>query len=116
MAKKAKCGQCGHCCSYVTVHIDEPEDKEDWEAIRWYVIHDDVIVFVDNEGDWLVEFKTKCSAIKNNGDCGIYENRPDVCRNHDPDNCEHNGEGESYELIFRTEEDVRNYMKIKNIK
>jgi uncharacterized protein len=116
MAKKATCGQCGHCCSYITIHIDEPEDKEDWEAIRWYVLHENITVFIDNEGDWLVEFKTRCKEMKENMDCGIYNERPDVCRGHDPDNCENNAEGNHFQIIFRNEKDVKDYMRLKNIK
>lgn len=105
------CVGCSKCCRYVTIHIDEPEDKEDWDSIRWYVLHENVIVFLDNEGDWLVEFATPCEKLNADGSCSIYKDRPQVCRDYDPDNCENHGEGESYTVIFRNLEDVDEYLK-----
>ena len=110
------CDKCpAKCCRYVAIELDEPEDGDDFEDIKWYVSHENIIVGIDNDGDWLIEFKTNCKHIKDNK-CSIYEKRPQVCRDHELDSCEMNGEGDPYEIIFRNIKDVEDYMEKNNIK
>lgn len=108
------CKECnGACCRYVTVTLDNPEDKEDWDHIKWLVAHKNVIVYQDNDGDWLAEFQTPCEYLGPKNECLCYENRPDICREHGMDECIINGEGEVSQIQFDCIEDVENYMKIK---
>jgi hypothetical protein len=52
MAKKSQCSKCtGLCCRYFALPIETPDDKEDYDDIRWYLCHEDVTVFVE-DGDW----------------------------------------------------------------
>lgn len=106
------CEECGgECCRNVSIEIDEPETKEDWDEIRWFLYHENIIVYKDNEKDWLVEFQTKCKNLDENNKCKIYEKRPKTCREHDMETCQVNGEDDVGDPIFRTQEDVEKYLK-----
>lgn len=109
---KFKCEHCGKCCNHVTVEIDKPEDKEDFEEIKWFVLHKNVSVFIDDDGEWNVQFITPCKARKDNK-CEIHTKRPSICKDYDPEECEFNGEGEYYEIMFTKPSEVEDYMKMK---
>ncbi len=108
------CEECdAACCKAVAIEIDEPTTKEDWEDIRWQVAHKNIIVYLDNEDDWLIEFHTPCDQLDEKNRCKIYDKRPTMCHKHDPDGCIKNGEGKFYKILFRTIEDVDEYLAKK---
>ena len=124
MSKKklVACEECdGLCCKSVAVEIDEPETEKDWDEIRWYLFHENVIVYKDNDRDWLVEFQTPCRQLDENNKCKVYEKRPGICRKHDLETCQMNGDDEIGNPVFRTIEDLKKYLetqkdKWKNLK
>ena len=62
-AKKILCDKCnGLCCRYFALPIETPEDKEDYDDIRWYLCHEDITVFVEDK-DWYVNIKNKCTHL-----------------------------------------------------
>ena len=95
------CKDCVKCCSYVAIELDDPEDDDDWNHIRWYLVHKDVWVFVDHDDSWNIQFNTPCEKLDEHGWCKIYETRPQICKEYKSDNCEKHGEGESFKLLFR---------------
>jgi uncharacterized protein len=107
---KNPCNGCVQCCSYVAIELDEPEDEDDWQNIRWYLTHKDVWVFVDHDDSWNVQFNTMCEMIDDNGWCGIYEKRPFICRHYKTENCEKYGPGDSYKLLFKTLEEFDDWV------
>jgi len=92
------------------VEIDKPETKEEWDEIRWKVSHKNVNVVLDNDDDWCVEFLTDCEHLGEGGQCDIYDRRPQICREHEPETCVINGEGNYYQIILKTIEDVEEYL------
>jgi uncharacterized protein len=102
------------CCRDVTVEIDEPEDLDDWDEIRWMVGHKNVAVYKDQEDDWVVEFKTPCEQLHEDGErkgkCKIYHERPKTCREHEVESCVYNGEGAIEKLRFDTMKQVEAYV------
>jgi len=97
---------CGaKCCRYVVVEIDKPRAKIDREEIRWFLAHENVLVYIDgDDGTWNVQFDTPCRHLDANNRCTIYRRRFDVCRDHDPETCEES-DGEQTDTVFRTTED-----------
>src|SRR5258706_66956 len=69
------CEGCDHCCRYVSIEIDRPTTKRDFDNIRWYLLHKNISVMIDYEGDWLIQFDTPCEWLIE-GRCGHYELRP----------------------------------------
>ncbi len=86
MSKKNQCGLCdGQCCRYFALPLDTPEDRDDYDDIRWYLCHEDVTVFVE-DGDWYVNVKNSCRNLsKEDSKCSIYNHRPTVCRGYPHD-------------------------------
>lgn len=110
------CENCnGKCCRYVAIEIDEPEDEDDYENILWYLLHEDILVFID-EKEWYVQFNAKCKKLGENNKCQDYENRPEICKELSTENCEFYGEGEPHDILFETPEDFLKYAKEKKFK
>ncbi|MCK5450469.1 MAG: YkgJ family cysteine cluster protein [Candidatus Omnitrophica bacterium] len=75
------------CCRYFGLEIDTPTVKEEFENIRWYLAHKGVTVFVEKK-KWYLEVDSKCQFLTKDRKCGIYENRPLICKEHCPSSCE----------------------------
>lgn len=106
----SRCSKCtALCCRYVALEMDRPETKRDFEDIRWYVAHRGVQVFVA-EGRWYIEFRTRCKYLTKDNRCAIYEKRPAICREHDPNTCEFDGPP-NYQVVLRTPDEVDEYYR-----
>ena len=106
-----KCSYCtgSICCTYVTQTIDTPKSKSDFEHLLWQVSHENVSAYKDEDG-WTLLFETKCSHLHINGDCGIYDRRPDICREHSNEYCEFDAPSEDgFELYFPDYDSLRKY-------
>lgn len=114
MAKENQCGQCvGLCCRYVALPIETPEDKQDYDDIRWYLCHEGVTIFVE-DGDWYINVKNKCRHLADEDyECMIYDKRPKICRKYKYKDCDY-VEGEyDYELHFTDDKQMAEYIRIK---
>lgn len=99
------------CCKYVATEIDAPENLEDFEAIKWYVCHEKVNVFVDEDNEWYLEFLTPCKHLDENDYCKIYEKRPQVCRDYKQDECLFHNDDYEEKYTFKKIEDVEKYIE-----
>ncbi len=112
--KKSLCDKCtGLCCQYFALPIETPEDKEDYDDIRWYLCHKDITVFVE-DGDWYINVKNVCRHLdKHTYRCRMYKNRPRICRGYTTKDCDLT-EGEyDYELHFTDDKQMEEYIRIK---
>jgi Fe-S-cluster containining protein len=108
-----KCSFCtgSICCTYITQHIDTPRSKEDFRQLLWQVSHANVKIYKDDDG-WTLLVDGKCQHLQLNGDCGIYEVRPDICREHSNDYCEFDAPSEDgFDLYFENYYDLLKYCK-----
>ena len=108
-----KCSFCtgSICCTYVTQYIETPKSKSDFEHLLWQVSHENVAVYKDEDG-WTLMFETKCSHLQINGDCGIYDKRPNICKDHSNEYCEFDAPSEDgFELYFPDYKSLRKYCK-----
>ena len=112
--KKSLCDKCtGLCCRYMALPIETPEDREDFDDIRWYLCHEDVAVFVE-DGEWYINVKNKCKYIaEDDYRCLIYDKRPKICRGYKHNDCELTDGEYDYELHFTSADQMAEYMKIK---
>jgi len=105
------CEQCtGACCRYVALPIETPEDKDDFEDIRWYLIHENVSVFVEDD-EWYISFHTPCRHLQPDSRCGIYATRPKLCRTYTTDNCDYHSGDYGWELHFTAPEHLDDYLR-----
>ena len=114
MAKKVLCDKCtGLCCRYFALPIDTPEDKGDYDDIRWFLCHKDITVFVE-KGDWYINIMNKCRHLSQKDNrCRIYKKRPRICRYYSHKTCDL-VEGEyDYKLHFTSDKQMEEYIKIK---
>ena len=88
-----ECTDCGHCCTYVGIEIDRPTKVQYATDILWYLYHENVYIYVDGSNDWSVHFEARCRNLAADLLCGIYEQRPHICRGFDNTSCEVNDHG-----------------------
>jgi len=114
VVKKGQCDKCtGLCCRYFALPIETPEDKGDYDDIRWFLCHKDITVFVE-KGDWYINIKNKCRHLsEKDNHCRIYPKRPRICRQYRHADCDY-VEGEyDYELHFTDDKQMEEYIKVK---
>lgn len=103
------CDSCAAlCCRYLALPIDNPEDAADFDNVRWYLMHEQIVVFVE-EGQWFIGILTKCKNLQPDNRCGIYETRPRICRSYSTDNCDYHGGPYEYDHLFTSAEQLRAY-------
>ena len=114
MSQKNQCKKCtGLCCRYFALPIETPEDREDFDDIRWYLCHKDITVFVE-DGDWYINIKNKCRHLSEKDySCKIYDKRPKICRGYSHDDCDYVQGEYDYELHFTDDKQMEEYIKIK---
>ena len=102
------CDHCtAKCCHYFALAIDEPVSRRDFDFMRWYLLHDRATVFVDDE-NWYLLVHTTCKHLQDDYRCGIYESRPQICREYTTDECEFEDDW-CYEKYFETPEQIDEY-------
>ena len=97
-----KCSFChgAKCCTYITQQIDTPRSKAAFELMLWQVSHRGVQYYKDEDG-WFLLIDAPCSHLQEGGRCGIYTERPPICREHGNDYCEYDSAAEeSFHLHF----------------
>ena len=101
------CDYCtARCCRYFALPIETPKTIEDFDFIRWYLLHQQASVFTD-DNVWYLMIHTTCKHLKPDNRCGIYATRPDICREYSADSCEY--DGWVYERYLETPEQVDEY-------
>jgi Fe-S-cluster containining protein len=85
-----ECTQCGKCCTYVSIEINEPTKPKYATDALWYLYHDKVSLYVDGDGEWSVVFETRCRNLQSDLLCAVYAERPHICRDFDNTCCDVN--------------------------
>ena len=102
------CDHCtGRCCRYFALPIDTPHTWEDYDYIRWYMMHGRISVFVD-EGNWYIMIFADCKHLQDDHRCGVYETRPGICRDYTTEDCEYDNDA-PHEQLFETPEQIWEY-------
>ena len=109
-----KCGFCrgATCCTYFTHQIDGPRSMEDFDLLLWQIAHHNTQVYKDSDG-WFLLVNTRCRHLLPGGRCGIYETRPQVCREHSSADCEFEGPAgaDDFDLFFPDYEALWDYCR-----
>lgn len=102
------CSYCtARCCRYFALPIETPTTWEDFDHMRWYIMHGRTTIFVD-EGSWFLLVYGDCENLLPNNFCGFYDNRPQICRTYSTDNCEFENQG-CYDKYFETSQQIWDY-------
>lgn len=107
----ANCARCtALCCNYVSTEIDVPTAKNDFDILRWYLMHPGVRVYCeDSTGNWFIQFLSRCRFLGGDNLCTIYETRPQICRDLDADLCEF-AQGPGDRHLFTTLEELDRWL------
>jgi uncharacterized protein len=107
-ADECLCSYCSaKCCKYFALPIETPSEWADFEYIRWFLLHDRAAVFTE-KGDWYLLVYTRCKHLRDDNLCGIYDERPQVCRDYSTVDCEYEDDW-VYDQYFETSEQVEEY-------
>lgn len=113
MTPENKCSFCegAKCCNYVTQQIETPRAMSDFDTLSWQLTHPGVEAYKDEDG-WFILFYTTCQFLGKNGACGIYETRPQMCRDYDNDYCEYDEPAEkNFDIHFDSYETLQKYCR-----
>ena len=108
-----KCDLCSpsKCCTYITQAIDTPRSLDDFDTLLWQLAHNNVQAYKDEHG-WFLVFLTHCRFLQADGRCGIYNSRPQMCRDYTNDYCEYDSPAEEgFELFFDGYESLLAYCR-----
>ena len=109
----APCHLCtARCCKYFALPIETPSTLDDYDQIRWYLMHEGVAVWMD-DSNWYIEIRTICKHLQPDNSCGIYETRPQICRDYGSEKegpCEFFTEDLKYDLYFESDEDLETWL------
>lgn len=102
------CDYCSaKCCRYFALPIEEPETRDDWEYIRWYLMHEGATLFSE-DGAWYLLVHAECRNLQSDNRCAIYDTRPQICRDYSVDACEYEDHF-LYEQYLETAEQAAEY-------
>ncbi|MHC5111398.1 MAG: YkgJ family cysteine cluster protein, partial [Planctomycetota bacterium] len=96
------------CCRYVAIPLDKPESRRDYDDIRWYLMHENLLVFVE-DGDWFIQFQAVCKNLGADNRCNVYETRPEICREYKAKDCDYTEGGFGYDHYFTHPKQIEEY-------
>lgn len=95
------------CCRYFALPIETPTTFQEFEYLRWYLLHDQATIFTEDDS-WYLLVHTRCKHLGDDNRCGIYDTRPRICRDYKTDDCEYEDDW-VYDHYFETAEQVAEY-------
>lgn len=106
---------CGaRCCRYITVSVDAPRARNDWDEFRWWLAHEGVMVTKDEDG-WMLHVQIRCRHLGADNECGIYDHRMVACAEYDAESCEFTDDV-PYDVQLQTEVDLADYLESRGLK
>jgi len=114
-----ECKKCdAFCCRHIAVQIEKPVSKKGIDNVRWYLLHENVWVSIDHDGNWLLEFRTPCRNIDKDFKCSDYDGRPQICRDYPGKDelCERQADDKSYSQLFINEKEFDLYIRNRKSK
>jgi len=108
-----KCGFCdgAKCCTYITEQLETPRSMHDFDHLLWQISHENIRIYKDDDG-WYLLVESTCLHLQKDGRCGIYDDRPHVCRQHSNDYCEFDAPAEEgFDLYFHDFAQLTKYCK-----
>lgn len=98
------------CCRYIALPLDTPGKKRDFDDIRWFLMHENVSVFVE-DGDWYISFVTNCRHLQPDNRCGVYHTRPQICRDYSTSNCDYHSGDYGWQHHFTCPEHLDEFLR-----
>ena len=113
MGSGCLCDKCSAlCCRYFVLEIDKPETRRQFDDVRWYLVHEGTFVFIEKK-KWYLGVYARCKHLMADNRCGIYEKRPQICRDYSTENCDYHGGDYGWEKLFSSAEQLGQYAEEK---
>jgi len=107
------CDKCvALCCRYIALPMDNPKTVRDYDNVRWYLMHENIVAFIEKK-QWYIGILNKCKHLQPDNRCGVYETRPRICRGYNTDNCDYHGGTYNWDILFTSAEQLRKYAEEK---
>ena len=117
MAKKKKkpidqCKECrpARCCLYMSMEIDKPESRSDFDYLLWKISHKNVSFYIYRR-KWYLHVEGRCEHLGRDNKCRIYDRRMKICRTHSIDSCEYTSDEYGFQHHFKTYKQLRDWIK-----
>lgn len=94
------CPPCARCCKYVSLGMESPDNVKYVAMALWFLYHQGIGIYQAHDDDWYLIVPTSCEHLLPTGLCGVYENRPFICREYDIVDCEGSTTEPSEKLKF----------------
>ncbi len=94
------------------VGINAPTTPRLATDVLWYLYHENVSVYRDEQGEWSVLFETRCRNLRDDLLCAVYDERPHICRGFDNTECDVNAPG-ARALTFREPAEFLRWLEAK---
>jgi len=75
-------------------------------------MHENIIVYIEKKR-WYLGILNKCKHLQDDHRCGVYENRPQICREYSTENCDYHGGEYDFQILFTSAEQFRGYAEKK---
>jgi uncharacterized protein len=95
------------CCKYFALPLETPTTRKEFDYLRWFVLHDRATVFIEDDC-WYLLVHTPCKHLRDDNLCGVYQTRPNICREYTTRNCEYEDDW-VYDHYWETAEQVEEY-------
>lgn len=106
------CDHCtAKCCRYFALPLETPTTRRDFDTFRWFMLHEGACLFVD-DGTWHLLVYATCRHLQPDQRCGIYETRPQICRQYSTKSCEYEDDW-TYDQYFETPEQLEEYVEAR---
>ena len=108
-----KCGFCtnSQCCTYITEELETPRSMDEFDHMLWQLSHKNIQAYKDEDGSYLL-INNPCNHLLSDGRCGIYDDRPKICREYTNDFCEFDEDSEDgFELFFDGYDSLHKYVR-----
>ena len=106
------CDHCvAKCCRYFALPLDTPKRRKDFDTLRWFLLHQQTSIFVEKK-NWYLQVHSECRELLADNRCGIYETRPQICRDHSTVDCEYEDDW-TYDVFFETPEQLEEYVEAR---
>ncbi|HIG04714.1 MAG TPA: YkgJ family cysteine cluster protein, partial [Planctomycetes bacterium] len=83
---------------------------KDYESLLWKLAHEKVSIYVYRK-QWYIMIHTRCNFLTSDNKCGIYEDRPYLCKEHSVENCEYTGDDYGFSDHFKSYDDLLEHIK-----
>ena len=105
---RKECGRCpALCCKNLSIRILRPRTKAEIEDLKWQLHFDTVRVYIRNNR-WYELVEGRCMYLTEDNRCEVYPDRPDVCRRHNPPECEFFGK--YYDIMIETPDQLEAHL------